>query len=57
MHNTKNKYGILDDDVYNFDEVGFLMGYISTELVITVSEMRNRPKSVQPGDCEWVTVI
>jgi hypothetical protein len=57
VRNTKNKYGILDDDVYNFDEVGFLMGYISTELVVTASEMRNRPKSIQPGDREWVTVI
>jgi hypothetical protein len=46
VYNTKNKYGILDDDIYNFNEVGFLMGYILTELVITASEMRNRPKSV-----------
>jgi hypothetical protein len=23
VHNVKAKYGILDDDVYNFDEAGF----------------------------------
>ena len=26
--NTKAKYGILDDDMYNFDETGFMMGVI-----------------------------
>jgi DDE superfamily endonuclease len=57
VRNTKDKYGILDDDTYNFDEIGFMMGVISTELVVTASEIRNRPKSIQPGNREWVTVI
>ncbi|ODQ68891.1 hypothetical protein LIPSTDRAFT_7355 [Lipomyces starkeyi NRRL Y-11557] len=26
----KAKYGITDDDIYNFDETGFMMGVIST---------------------------
>ena len=55
--NTKEKYGILDDDTYNFDETGFMMGVIRTELVVTGTEKRNRPKSIQPGNREWVTVI
>src|SRR2546421_274516 len=55
--NTIAKYGILDSDMYNFDEAGFLMGIISTGMVVTASERRSRPKSVQPGDREWVTVI
>jgi hypothetical protein len=57
VHNTKAKYGILDDDTYNFDEVGFQMGVISTRLVITGTERRAAPKSLQPGNTEWVTVI
>ena len=57
VRNTKDKYGILDDDIYNFDETGFMMGVISTELVVTASDIRNRPKSIQPGNREWVTVI
>ena len=54
---TKAKYGICDEDVYNFDEAGFMMHKIMTQLVVTGSERRSRPKAIQPGNCEWVTVI
>jgi hypothetical protein len=57
VEQTKLKYGILDEDVYNFDEAGFMMGKITTELVVTGSERRGRPKSIQPGNREWVTLI
>jgi hypothetical protein len=53
----KAKYGILDDDTYNFDETGFMMGMISTGAVVTASERRGRPKSVQQGNRKWTTVI
>ncbi|KAM4062546.1 DDE superfamily endonuclease [Hirsutella rhossiliensis] len=39
---TKQKWGILDEDVYNFDETGFQMGVAAT---------------ARPGNREWVTVI
>jgi len=54
---TKATYGICDDDTYNFDETGFMMGKISSQLVVTGSEKRSRPKTIQPGNREWVTVI
>jgi hypothetical protein len=57
VENMKAKYGILDDDTYNFDEAGFMMGMISTGAVVTSSERRGRPKSVQQGNREWTTVI
>jgi hypothetical protein len=57
VEQTKAKYGICDEDVYNFDEAGFVMGKIIQQLVITGSERRGRPKAIQPGDREWVTVI
>ncbi|KAB2111509.1 hypothetical protein AG0111_0g2299 [Alternaria gaisen] len=57
VEQTKAKYGICDKDVYNFDEAGFVMGKIKTQLVVTGSERRGRPKAIQPGDCEWVTAI
>jgi hypothetical protein len=57
VRNTKAKYGITDDDTYNFDEIGFMMGIIATAKVITASERRSRPKAIQPGNREWVTVI
>ncbi|USP81395.1 hypothetical protein yc1106_08669 [Curvularia clavata] len=57
VEQTKAKYGICDEDVYNFDEAGFLMGKITTQLVVTASERRGHPKAIQPGGREWVTFI
>jgi hypothetical protein len=57
VRGTIEKYGILDDDIYNFDETGFQMGVISTAKVITGAERSRRPVSVQPGNREWVTAI
>ena len=57
VRNTKAKYGIQDEDTYNFDETGFMMGVITSQLVITGSERRGKPKMIQPGNREWITVI
>ncbi len=46
VHNTKAKYGILDDDIYNFDETGFMMGMITTRMVITTSDGYRKAKKV-----------
>lgn len=51
------KYGILDDDIWNFDETGFQMGVALTTKVITRAEKQSRPKTKQPGNREWVTVV
>ena len=51
------KYGILDNDIYNFDETGFQMGVIGTAKVVTGTKKRGRTRTVQPGNREWVTVI
>jgi hypothetical protein len=57
VEDTKAKYGVHNDDVHNFDETGFQMGVISSMKVVTGAERRTRPELIQPGDCEWVTVI
>ena len=57
VEQTKAKYGICDEDVWNFDEAGFMMGKIMTQLVVTGSERRGRPKALQPGNREWATLI
>ena len=57
VRDTVAKYGILDEDMYNFDETGFMMGMISTTMVVTSSDRRARPKLAQPGNREWVTEI
>jgi hypothetical protein len=57
IRNVINKYGIQEGDIYNFDETGFLMGILSSAKVVTSSERRGRPRTKQPGNREWVTVI
>ena len=57
VQNTIESKGILDYDIYNFDETGFQMGVASTAKVVTRSDRRNRPVVVQPGNREWATVI
>jgi hypothetical protein len=58
VQNVKAKYGILNKDTWNFDETGFIMGVISSSLkVITGSEKRHKPKQIQQGNREWVSLI
>src|SRR3984957_1068802 len=57
VRNTIAKYRICEEDIYNFDETGFMMGVISTGMVVTSSDGRARAKKIQPGNREWVTVV
>ena len=57
VENVITKYGVRTEDVYNFDETGFLMGIIGRTLVVTSSERRSNTKLIQPGNREWVTCI
>jgi hypothetical protein len=52
VEQTKAKYSICDKDVYNFNKAGFIIGKITTQLIITGLERRGRPKTVQPGNCK-----
>ena len=57
VQTMKEKYSIADEDTWNFDESGFLMGKITSQLVVAGSEKPGKAKKLQPGDCEWVTLI
>ena len=57
VRSTIQEWGIVDDDIYNFDETGFAMGMIATARVVTQAERQSRPNLVQPGNREWVTAI
>ena len=57
VKNTINKYGILPQDIYNFDETGFQMGQISASKVVTDARKAGRPKQVKPTNTQWVTLI
>ena len=48
MGDTIEKYGVAEDDIFNFDETGFQMGVISTSKVITTSERKGRPRQKEP---------
>ena len=54
---TVERHGIQEEDIYNFDETGFSIGIASTTRVITQAQKVARPKLVQPGNREWVTVV
>jgi len=57
---TRQKYGIADEDTYNFDETGFAMGLITSSKslkVVTSSESVRRATVIQPGNRTWSTVI
>lgn len=55
--NMRAKYGILDCDLWNFDETGFAMGQISADIVVTHAQRRGKVSKIQPGNREWATAI
>ena len=57
VRDTIAKYGIHEDNIYNFDETGFQMSIISTAKVITGSDQASRSRTTQSGNHKWVTVI
>ena len=57
VEETRQAYGILDEDSYNFDETGFIMGVAATSKVVTSFDTIGRAVTIQPGNREWVTTI
>jgi hypothetical protein len=57
VEETRLAYGILDDNVYNFNETGFMMGVAATSKVVTSIKTVGRAVTVQPGNRDWVTTI
>ena len=43
LQKVKDQYGIVDEDIYNFDETGFAMGLIATTKVVSRAEMPGKP--------------
>ncbi|KAK0622145.1 hypothetical protein DIS24_g11354 [Lasiodiplodia hormozganensis] len=57
VEKVKAKFGVLDEDFFNFDETGFMMGVISAGMVVTTSDDRGKAKLARPGNREWATVV
>lgn len=51
------KYGVAEEDIFNFDKTGFQMGVILTSKVITSLDRKGRLRTKQPGNRKWVTAI
>ena len=51
------QHGIIQEDIYNFDETGFAMGLVATARVVTRANYHGRASLIQPGNREWVTSI
>jgi hypothetical protein len=54
---TIAKYGVTEEDIFNFDETGFQMGVILTSKVITTLDRKGRLRTRQLGNRKWVTAI
>ena len=52
VQNTIQKYGIVQKDIYNFDEIGFQIEFIGTTKVVTGLERTFHLKLVQPENTE-----
>ena len=57
VRNMVVKYGVLDDDIWNFDKIGFLMGQIFFFMIVISSDGRAKVKKIQPGNREWIIII
>jgi hypothetical protein len=55
--NTISKYGIKSDGIWNLDETSLMMGVNASGMVVIGAKGLEKPKSVQPGNRKWITVI
>ena len=47
LRNIMTKYSIQSKDLYNFDETSFIMGVITSLIVVIRSDRREKVKSIQ----------
>ncbi|KAL2885016.1 hypothetical protein HOO65_090311 [Ceratocystis lukuohia] len=57
VENTIAKYGITRADIYNFDETGFMMGVVASEMVVTGTQRRGKAKIAQSRSRKWASVF
>jgi len=50
VNETRQLYGILNEDTYNFDETGFMIGVAATSKVVTSLDTIGRAVVIQPGN-------
>jgi len=50
MYNIKVKYSIINNNIYNFDKTGFVIGIIIAIIVIITLNGCSRAKQAQPSN-------
>ena len=57
VRNVIIKYGIFDSNIYNFNEIGFLMGILNHAKIVIILNHKNKLHTKQFGNHEWVSII
>ena len=57
VKSTKERWGIVDDNIYNFNKTSFIIGKVLSQIVIISLEGLGKKKTIQLGNREWVTLI
>ena len=57
LRNMMDKYRIQIKDLYNFNEIGFIMNIITAFMIIIRTDRYRKAKSVQPNNQKWATII
>jgi hypothetical protein len=52
VEDTRQTWGVLHEDVYNFDETGFMIGVAATSKVVTSADTISRATAIQLGNRE-----
>ena len=57
IQNIIIKYNILNSDIYNFNETGFLIKILNYAKVVTTLNYKNKFHTKQLNNYEWVSII
>ena len=57
LRNIITKYKIQIEDLYNFNEIGFIISIITSSLIITRLDRHKKTKSIQLNNRKWNTII
>jgi hypothetical protein len=57
VEDTRVRHRIVDQDIFNFDKTGFMIGVAATSKVVISSDTIGRATVVQLGNREWVITI
>ena len=57
VRNVIIKYNIFDSNIYNFNKIGFFMGMLNHAKIIIILNCKNKLRTKQSNNCEWVSII